>query len=265
MRSSAALPPHLLYSLKRIFCMSWLVAGACSLPLRPVYAQQRPVVLAEFNYAMGVPGGDLAQRFGSHLAIGGGVGFHPGKRKFHLGMRGSVFFGQTVKEDVIAPFRTSQYGLLIGADQLLAEMKLRERAWLLCLSGGGLIALRESPSSHAQLKWQLGLGFIEHSIRFVDDASALPQFDENLIQGLDRLSNGLAVVPAVGFEHLSKSGGFSYYAGVETILGFTRNQRSYHYDLGISELGKSRLDLMWQLRIALYLPFHLGDADDVEY
>jgi len=251
--------------MKRISIMVLLSAGLCGLPTRPVLAQQRQVVLTEFNYAMGIPGGDLAERFGSHLAIGGGMAYHPAKNPFHIGLRGSVFFGQTVKEDVIAPFRTSQYGLLIGVDQLLAEMKLRERAWMLLVSGGGLIALRESPSAHSQLKWQLGLGFIEHSIRFVDDASALPQFDKTLIQGLDRLSNGLALVPAVGFEHLSKSGGFSYYAGIETVFGFTRNQRSYHYDLGISELGTSRLDLMWQLRLALYLPFHLGNADDLEY
>lgn len=229
-------------------------------------SQTTAVLYPEFHYAMGLPASDLSQRFGPHLGIGFGLNYQPKSNFWNVGLKYSFFFGSEVKEDVLAPFKTSFEGLLIGFDQLLSEMKLRERAYLIQLAGGGLFPLNGQPARRKSLKWQIGVGFYEHKIRFVDDASALPQFNSALLKGLDRLSNGWALIPSIGFESLSNRGKFSYYAGLETIFGFTQNQRSYHYDLGISELGKSRMDIMLQLKLAIYLPFNLGRfADQIEY
>ena len=77
-------------------------------------AQENPVLLPEFSYGYGIPQGDLAKRFGSHLALGVGLTYQPAKNNFNFGTRFSYFFGSEVKEDVLIPFRTSFEGLLIG-------------------------------------------------------------------------------------------------------------------------------------------------------
>ncbi|MBK9109037.1 MAG: hypothetical protein IPM92_11905 [Saprospiraceae bacterium] len=231
-----------------------------------LYGQNSAVWYPEFHYSMGIPGADLAKRFGPHLGIGGGLNYQAGSNNFNYGLRYTLYFGSEVKEDVLVPFRTDFEGLLIGFDQLLSEMKLRERAFLIQFSAGGLIPVSPNTSSRKSLKWQMACGFYEHKIRFVDDARSLPQFTTAMLKGLDRLSNGIALIPSIGYESLSNKGKFSYYAGLETVFGFTNNQRSFHYDLGISELGKSRLDIMLQFKLAIYLPFYLGKhSENIEY
>ncbi|MBK8956218.1 MAG: hypothetical protein IPM34_11785 [Saprospiraceae bacterium] len=229
-------------------------------------AQKTAVLFPEFHYVMGIPGADLSNRYGPHLGIGAGLNYQPKSELLNFAIRYSLIFGSDVREDVLKPFRTDFEGLLIGFDELLSEMKLRERAWLIQAATGGLIPLSEKTTKRLSLKWQLGFGFFEHKIRFVDDASSLPQFNSSLVKGLDRLSNGFALIPSLGYESLSNRGKFSYYAGIESIFGFTKNQRSYHYDLGISELGKSRLDLMIQMKLAIYLPFYPQSSSElIEY
>lgn len=227
---------------------------------------QPSVLFPEFSYQMGIPAGMLQDRFGNHSALGGGINYQSGKSPFNLALRYSLIFGNTVKEDVLKPFRSSFGGLLIGFDQFLTELKLRERAYVMQLAGGGLYPLKHTEIARTSIKYQLGFGFFEHRIRFVDDASALPQFSDAMKQGLDRLSNGFALIPSIGYEHLSNRSKFSWYAGIEQVMAWTKDRRSYHYDLGQPASSDSRLDITINLKLAIYLPFYLENvAEDIEY
>ncbi len=233
-----------------------------------VYGQSNhpAIIFPEFSYQMGIPAGDFSNRFGNHLGLSGGINYQIGNSPINLALRYSLYFGNQVKEDVLFPFRTSYEGLLIGFDQFLTELKLRERAFMVHASAGSLIPLDHNHSYRKSIRYQMGVGFFEHRIRFVDDASALPQFTSSLIQGLDRLSNGLALIPSIGYESLSDLGKFSWYAGVESIFGFTKDRRSYSYDLGQPASSKTRLDILLQFKLSIYLPFSLSNvAEEIEY
>lgn len=231
-----------------------------------IKSQENPMLLAEFSYSWGFPAADLAKRFGTHLSLGVGLTYQPAKNNFNFGSRFSYFFGADVKEDVLAPFRTSLDGLLIGSDQFLAEMKLKERGFLIQLHAGGLIQVFSQLKARQSLKWQMGIGFIQHHIRFVDDARALSHFHTEYLKGLDRLSNGLAVIPFVAYEFISRKGLLSFYTGVEPVFAFTKNRRSLNYDTNQSELDMSRLDVLINFKIGLYLPFRLSNNyENIEY
>ncbi len=215
---------------------------------------------------MGIPAGDLSDRFGSHLGVGASLGFQPAGSHICLGVGGSYFFGNTVKQDVLSPFRTSFNGQLIGSDQYLAELKLRERGFLVQAYTGLLLALFSQDQVQRGLRVQLGIGYLEHKIRFVDDARALPQFTNDFKKGLDRYSNGFACIPSLSYESLSRRGRLSYALGLEAIVGFTENRRSVNYDTGLSDLGISRTDILVNLKIALFLPFYNSDhPEEIEY
>ncbi len=229
-------------------------------------SQYGQFIIPEFHYKMGTPSGDLSKRYGQHLGIGGSLGFQPFNNSLCFGVGASYFFGNTLKEDVLTPFRTSFNGQLIGSDQYLAELKLRERALL--IQGFVSLLLPLFSQEHVQqgLRFQLGAGYLEHKIRFVDDARALPQFTSDFKKGLDRLCNGIALIPSISYESLSRKGRLSYAAGIEALFGFTESRRSLNYDTGLSDLGIARNDIMINLKIAIFLPFYnSAQPEEIEY
>ncbi len=219
--------------------------------------QNNPVILTEFSYGVGIPFADMKQRFGTQLSLSGGISYQPSKSHFRFGTQFNYFFGSEVKEDVLLPFRTDFGGLIIGSDEFLAEMKLKERGFIAQLYTGGLIPISSQDNTRQSIKWQLGIGFMQHYIRFVDDARALTQFNTEYLKGLDRLSNGLAVIPFIGYEYLSRKGWLSFYSGVEAVIGFTENRRSLNYDTNRSEEGIARTDILLNVKLGLYLPFYI--------
>lgn len=229
-------------------------------------SQESAVLLPEFSYSLGIPLADLEKRFGSHLCLGIGITYQPAKNHFNFGGRFSYFLGSEVKEDVLQPFRSSFEGLLLGSDNFLAEMKLKERGFIIQLNTGGLIPIFSQSKARQSFKWQMGVGYLQHSIRFVDEARALTQFNTEYLEGLDRMSNGWAIIPFVGYEFLSRKGWLSFYTGIEPVLAFTKNKRSLNYDTNQSELDISRFDMLLNFKVGLYLPFYLNsDYEKIEY
>jgi hypothetical protein len=242
---------HLLFTLA--FCES-------------LFSQESAVLLPEFTYSYGIPGGDLSDRFGTHLCLGVGVTYQPAKNHFNFGTRFNYFFGSEVKEDVLKPFRTGFDGLIIGRDNYLADLTLKERGFYIQVHTGGLIPVFSQEKIRQSIKWQFGLGFIQHNIRFEDDARALSQFTDEYKEGLDRMSNGWAIIPFIGYEYLSREGWLSFYTGIEPVFGFTKNRRSLNYDTNESELGISRTDIMINFKFGLYLPLYIfRDPANLEY
>lgn len=247
----------------KLYCLFTLLM---MLKAPQLMAQESAVLLPEFSYSYGIPMGDLELRFGTHLSLGIGLTYQPAKNHLNFGGKFSYFFGSEVKEDVLQPFRSSFEGLLLGSDNFLAEMKLKERGFIIQLNTGGLIPIFSQSKARQSLKWQMGVGYIQHYIRFVDEARALSQFNTEYLEGLDRMCNGWAIIPFVGYEFLSRKGWLSFYTGIEPVLAFTENKRSLNYDTNQSELGISRFDMLLNFKIGLYLPFYMNsDYEKIEY
>jgi len=227
--------------------MNWKLYYLCLLlillkaPL--LMAQESAVLLPEFSYSYGIPLADLEQRYGSHLCLGIGMTYQPAKSHFNFGGRFSYFFGSEVKEDVLKSFRSSFDGLLLGSDNFLAELNLKERGFIIQLNTGGLIPIFSQNKARQSFKWQMGVGYIQHHIRFVDDARALTQFSTEYLEGLDRMSNGWAIIPFVGYELLSRFGRLSFFTGIDPVLASTAIRRSINYATYQSDFAISRFAL----------------------
>ncbi len=216
--------------------------------------QEKPVREKFHYYSFGIgygyeiPGGDLKDRFGDNLKLTlGGQYLSPTNHLFELDF--NIMFGNTVKEDVLAPLRNSK-GLLIGESGGLTDVYGRQRGYFLGALYGYIYSLNESQSG---IRLAAGAGIMSHKIRLIDELSNVAQLKNGYDTGYDRLTRGLGLRQQIGYEHHSKNGLMNLNLVFEVSQAFTKSVRSYQFDIGKVEEG-NRLDLLYTLRATWYLP-----------
>lgn len=253
-----------------IFGMIWLFVRkvlpvvCCPLSLLGQIAQSNdiPVLLTSISYAYQLPGGDLADRFGSNFDIGLAATWLTAKSDILLGLEGGILFGNSVKEDVVASLR-SPAGFIIGTDKSVASVALRERGFY---TGAllGKIFSGASSKSRSGIRATLGAGLLQHKVRIQDDSQRVPQLAEPYVRGYDRLTNGLALRQFIGYQFLSSDRQLNFFGGFEFTQAFTQNRRTVNFDTRSGDDTK-RLDLLFGIRLAWILPFYFGDGDEIRY
>lgn len=219
--------------------------------------------LIHVGYGWHAPGGDLADRFGNSLSPSLGLDWMQEQSNWLLGIQGTLFFGQNVKEDVLAPLRTTDGGI-IGNDRQFADIQLRQRAYYAGIHMGKLLSLgADNPRSGLRLTF--GGGLMAHKIRIQEDPSRqVPQLSGEYQKGYDRFTLGPALRQTVGYQLLSKDGRINLHLSLESLQGFTRNQRPLNFDTRQS-VNETRLDLLWGIRANWTLPFYQGEGRTIYY
>jgi hypothetical protein len=217
-------------------------------------------ILFHFNLGSHIPAADMAKRFGNDLSIGGGLE-RITENNLIVGVEGHFFFSQKVKEDPLAALRTPE-GDIIGIDQAIASLVLRERGFYIGANMGKLITFNEKRRRGLRLTGSLG--WLQHKIRLQDDGQTVPQVTGNYAFGYDRLTGGLALNEFVGWQQLSISRRINWYVGFEFGQGFTGTLRDYDF-AEQRKLSERRLDLRFGVRAGWVLPFYQRKAEDIYY
>jgi len=245
----------------KIHCKIVLVSIlAWLLHLSPGHGQQdtagssRAIVL-DLIYGAHVPGGDLKKRYGSNFHAGLGVSYIS-ESGFSAGIRGSLLFGNQVKEDVLTSIRTPE-GVLIGNDMEFASIFLRQRGLLIHLEIGQLLRLNPYKNLRSGIQVAGGIGTLIHRIRIVDDYDSAIQIAGPYRRGYDRLTMGFSMSQFAGYRHIDPEGLLNFSIGVEAIQGFTRSLRKTNYNSPAMD-SDLRSDLLFGIRLAWLLPFQLG-------
>jgi len=251
--------------LLRLLCACWL----CWLAPSSLPGQDDNILnegnawLVQVGYGFHTPGGDLKERFGNSLSPSIAVEWIQGGRNWLIGVDAAFFFGQTVKEDVLAPLRTRD-GRIIGNDRQFADIQLRQRAYFAGLHLGKHIGLGKS-NHRSGLRLTVGGGIFAHKIRIQDDpARQVPQLTGNYKKGYDRFSLGPALRQTIGYQLLSRDGRINFHLSLESIQGFTYHQRALAFDTRQQEAGQ-RFDLQFGVRATWVLPFYTGDGRTIYY
>ncbi len=232
----------------------------------PLFAQEEteekplPSMLqVNFMYGVQVPGADLAKRFGLSSSVGAGVQYMSGRLVF--GAEGEFFFGNNIKEDVLAFMRTEDLSI-IGNQREYSNVLLSQRAWYIGALGGVIIPVAAN-DRRSGIRLTLGVGFLQHKVGIRDQAGAITQLMGDYKKGYDRLTNGLAIKEFVGYHYFSKNKLFNAFAGFEFTQAFTKNRRDFNYDTMMRD-DTNRLDLLQGFRVGWTLPFFY-DADEKVY
>lgn len=221
-----------------------------------------PGFLIGLDYGYNLVGGDLKDRFGNNLAVGGNVAYVFANSSFSLGVNANYFFGDTVYQDVIAHLRDDN-GHLIGINGDYAQVKLRQRGFEVGLYGSQVFSLG-SLNKRSGIRVDLGASLLQHWIRIQDDYNTVAQFDDPYQKGYDRLSGGLALDEFIGFQYLSNNRRINFYAGLTFTQAWTASLRDYDFATQ-STLDEPRFDWLSGFKIGWVLPIYMESQPDEIY
>lgn len=216
-----------------------------------------------FSYGINFPGGDMADRFGSHFHAGLSFDFYNIKLNGTITLEGGIMFGDNVKEDVLAPYRLSN-GRLLGNNGSYAEVFLRQRGTYIGAFIDKIILARKSNKT-AGLSLGFGAGILQHKIRVQDELGSIGQLSGDYIKGYDRNTMGPYLKQALRYLNIGKSKNINYAVGLSITEGFTKNTRKINFDTQQADNGR-RLDLLISIELKWYLPIYdLREPEEIFY
>ena len=208
----------------------------------------------KMNFASYLPGGDLADRFGSFAGIGLDVGYKT-RENWLFGISGNFFFGNNVKNiyNIYGSQLTAQ-GYFIGINGEYSTIEFLNRGFYTgAYFGKVLPILNHNPSSG--LFFTVGAGYIQNKIFVRNPSETYPQFNNEYGKGYDRLHSGFATLQNIGYLHSGSKRTWNFAIAFEFMQGFTSNARGYNWDTNLPDT-ESKVDLYYGIKISWFLPIY---------
>jgi len=207
--------------------------------------------IIQVDLGVGMPAGDLSDRFGLHAIVGGGYQYKTAGNWLY-GINGAFMYGSDVKEDTILNNLRNEAGYIIGIDGLQYDPILWESGVNFKFEVGKITDIW-SINPNSGLAFMGGVGFMQHRIWIYIDEAAVPQLTPEYRKGYDRMSNGLMLSQYVGYYMFSNKYFVNFRGGIEVLEAFTQNRRTINYDTGLTD-DATRFDMMLNLKLTWNLP-----------
>jgi len=206
------------------------------------------------TYGFGMPGGDLADRFGFSHQIGAGYMFKSSSG-WSISVEGNFIFRDGVKDQgsILSGITTSD-GHIIDEGGVFANVMLLERGFSAWVKVGKLFPVA-GPNPNSGLLVKLGGGMLQHKIKIEDPNNSAPQIKGDYKKGYDHLCNGPAITEFIGYQYLGNSRKINFFAGLEFVQAYTLSRRSYYFNEMIRP-DEKRIDLLSSMKIGWYLPLY---------
>lgn len=202
------------------------------------------------SYARHKPMGSMGNRFGNSNTLGLGGAYKFG-HNWQAAAGFDVVFGSTVKENTIFDSMTGPSNSLIDAQGNLAVVRLYERGYHFHFDFGKVINL-DRIHKNSGLLLTGGMGMMQHKIKFQFTRTILPQLENGMYKGYDRLSNGFMLRGFIGYQRMEPDEMLSFYAGLEYLKGFNRNRRELNYDTRLKDT-QLRNDILFGFKIGVII------------
>lgn len=202
---------------------------------------------------IGLPMGDLADRFGIHGIAGGGWQFKS-KQNFLFGTFGHYVFGSDVKEEGLFDNISNELGAIIGSDGELYRPALFQQGFDLMVEAGAITPLF-AVNPNSGLAFTAGVGYFQHNIQIFIDETIAPQLAGDYSKGYDRLTGGVQFSQFIGYYLFSNKAFVNFRAGFEFRQAITRELRTFRFD-GQDNTGENRLDMMVNFKATWILPVY---------
>lgn len=206
------------------------------------------------DYGVNLPASALKERYGFFNTIGANFGYKTAANwQFSIG--GQALFGNKVKTLEPIQHILNENALINGSSGGLARYSILMRGLSVNLKVKKIINLSSS-NLNSGILLQLGSGYLQHKIRYEDLENQIPQFHGEYLKLIDRLTGGLQISQAVGYQYFSNNQLVNFSAVFEVTEGFTRSLRSYDLNAENPTSSKGRLDLFYSLKFTWILPFY---------
>ena len=205
-------------------------------------------------YAYEFAGGDLASRFGQNHKVGATVSFKF-KTNWLLTLDAGYMFGEDLKQEAysILDSLKTDVGQITSKYGTPGNVLMSERGYTIMVKVGKILPFWQTNENSGPILMG-GVGFLQHKIRIDNEGNDIPQIYGDYKKGYDHLTNGIAFNEFVGYRHYARNKMMNFYIGVEFTQAFTKNRRAYNYNT-MDYDNKSRLDLLYSLKIGMIVPF----------
>jgi hypothetical protein len=213
------------------------------------------------TYALQIPGGDMADRFGINSDFGGGIGYKT-KKNWIYSLDATIIFGNKLKEDPLEGIVT-KHGQIIDMYGSYAPVAENERGLQIKMGFGRIIPVKKS-NVNSGILIKGALGYIQHRIAISNSENSTPQIEGEYIYGYDRFCNGISVNEFIGWQQFGEKRPIHFMIGFEFTQAFTQNQRTWDFATN-SKLKKNRIDLLNSLKIAIFIPIKQRNSTQYFY
>ena len=119
------------------------------------------------------------------------------KHDFTITLEGGVIFGSEVKENNLFEAINGDNGVLVSQNGEIPIIRLFERGGILDINFGKYFKFK-STENESGILLSIGLGYIYHKIFIETIVTELPQLNNELLKGYDRLSGGVSIKQFIG-------------------------------------------------------------------
>lgn len=223
--------PVIEWLMKRLFLIpALLIAFLKSEAQQSIADSVVSSLLFQASYAIQLPAGDLAERYGYNSQIAGVIGYKTNKNwlwNAHLGF----IFGDQVKgrQELLRMISTST-GEVIDGDGTYTSLALLQRGFHLQAKAGKIFTTRK-PNPNSGIYVQGGLGYLAQRIRIETQFGTAPQLAGDYAKGYDHLRGGFAHSIDAGYFFMGNKRTLNFSAGFEWIAAYTRPMREYSFEL----------------------------------
>ena len=223
------------------------------------YAQDnKSQINLQSSYLIEVPGGDLADRFGLNSKFEFRLEYL--KNSWAIYAKSGLRIGENVKEDVLAPLRTSE-GFVTGVNGFYADLFGRKRGFDYGIGIDKILKVAKN-SNHS---FRFGIAAIKahHWIRIADESKSVPQILGDYSQLYDHFVSGLGIEENIQFQYNSKNNNAAFIVGLQFQQIFSKEHRQ---QLIQSKTSSKRNDLYFGLKLSYLLPlFNFDQAETIYY
>ena len=210
------------------------------------------VPLVSMSYCPQIPGGDMADRYGTNSNVGLQFLIKT-KTNIVFGIDGNYLFGKEIKEELFKHIATNE-GYIIDAGGSYADVRLSQRG-IAISSHIGKVFPAWGINKNSGVISTIGVGYLQHKIRIDTPSNNVPQLSGDYKKGYDKLTSGISVTEFLGYLFLSSKRTINFFGGFELTQAFTKSRRTYDFDL-MRRDTRNRLDLLYGFRIGWILPLY---------
>ena len=214
-------------------------------------SDQTNIFMFSLNYSYQIPEFDLKERFGPNSTIGFSLS-KKNNTNYVFSFSANSIIGNDIREPNIFDPIDGNNGEIINIDGQIPIIRLFQRGAQVHFDIGKKIKLNLKNSSSGIIP-TFGLGYIYHKIFIETLMGEIPQLNDELKKGYDRLSGGISLKQSILFMYLSNNEKINFHLGLEVIESWTSDLRVQNYTTGSVE-NKKRFDMFIGVKFGWILP-----------
>lgn len=221
------------------------------------------------NGGIDFPAADMANRFGTSYRLGPAL-LYKTTSNWIFGAKFDFIVGNKIREDSLMINITDKYSEKSGNLYEFIDMNgqrtgipVFQRGYAVGLQVGKIISFNKRRPDNGLLLLTTA-GFMQYRINIFDRNKAVAQLLGDYVKGYDRLTNGAFVEQYAGYVYFAKNRLLNFTVGADVLFGFTQGRRDYLYDVMRPDT-KSRLDMLYGLRIGWYIPMFHRKSEEIMF